>query len=71
MGILLSMGVGLFILAILAGLTQLWLVPWSFEVFLKLEMTLGALFLIACIIWFVVKEYREDIHNRNGDKLDD
>ena len=71
MGFGISIASGLFILAILLGLAQLWFMPWHFEVFLKLEMTLAALFLIVCVVWFVAKESREDKRNRSGDRLDD
>jgi hypothetical protein len=66
-----SIGCGLFVIGVLLGIIQLWFAPWSIQFFVKLEMTIGALFLIVCVIWFVTKEYREDKTNRSGDKLDD
>lgn len=58
---------GLFVLAVLLGLAQLWLAPWSPEVFIKLEMSVGALLLVAGVVLFVVKEYRDDKATRRGD----
>ncbi len=60
---------GLFVLAIVLGLAQLWFAPFSADVFAKVEMSVGALLLIACVVWFAVKEYRDDEETRSG-KLD-
>jgi Na+-translocating ferredoxin:NAD+ oxidoreductase RnfE subunit len=66
-----SIGTGLFIIGVLLGIIQLWFQPWSFQLFLKLEMTIGALLLIVCVVWFVAKEYLQDKTNRSGDSLDE
>ena len=58
---------GLFVLGVLLGLAQLWFTPWSPEVFVKLEMSVGGLLLIVGGVWFVVREYREDKATRRGD----
>jgi hypothetical protein len=58
---------GLFVLGVLLGLAQLWFAPWSPEVFVKLEMSVGGLLLIAGAVMFVVREYRDDRETRRGD----
>jgi len=58
---------GLFVLGVLLGLGQLWFAPWSPEVFIKLEMSVGGLLLIVGVVWFVVKEYRDDKAMKRGD----
>ena len=63
----LTIGVALFILAVLLVLGQLWFSPWSPDVFIKLEMSLGGLLLIDGVVWFAVKEYRDDKATRRGD----
>jgi hypothetical protein len=65
-----SLGIGLFVVGVLLGVIQLWFEPWSADTFIKLEITLGALLLIVCVISFFSKEYKEDKINRNGDQLD-
>ena len=63
----LAIGVGLFVLGVLLGLAQLWFSPWSPDVFIKLEMSLGGLLLIDGVVWFAVKEYRDGKATRRGD----
>ena len=58
---------GLFVLGVLLGLAQLWFAPWSPAVFIKLEMSVGGLLLIAGVVLFVVREYRDDKATRRGD----
>lgn len=60
----------LFVAAVLIGVAQLWFTPWAPEIFLKLELTVAAAFLIVIVICFVIKEYSEDKTNRDGDHLD-
>ncbi|MFA5985099.1 MAG: hypothetical protein WC782_13875 [Methylococcaceae bacterium] len=64
-------GTAAFILGIVLGLIQLWFEPWRFVIFLKLELTLGALFLINLAIGFTRKEYKDYKRQQDGDKLDD
>lgn len=64
-------GTTFFVLSIVLGLVQLWFEPWSFTLFIKLEITVGALFLIILVIGFSRKEYKEYKHQQSGDKLDD
>jgi hypothetical protein len=64
-------GTTFFVLSIILGLIQLWFEPWSFALFIKLEITLGALFLINLAIGFARKEYKDYKHQQDGDKLDD
>ena len=63
----LSICTGLFVLGVLLGLGQLWFAPWSPEVFVKLEMSVGGLLSIVGVVWFVVKEYRDDKATKRGD----
>ena len=63
----LSISAGLFVLGVLLGLCQLWFAPWSPAVFIKLEMSVGGLLLIAGTAWFVIKEYRTSKRMRRGD----
>ena len=65
-----SIGSVLFVAAVLIGVVQLWFTPWSPDIFLKLELTVGAAFLIVIVICFVIKEYNEDRSNRDGGRLD-
>ena len=64
-----SIGSVLFVAAVLIGVVQLWFTPWSPDIFLKLELTVGAAFLIVIVICFVIKEYNEDRSNRGGGRL--
>ena len=50
MNIFLTIGTGLFVLSILLGIAQLWLVFLDPLIFFKLEMTIGALILIVFAI---------------------
>jgi len=61
----------LFVLSVFLGIIQLWFVPWSPELFLKLEITVAALLLVVLVIWFAKRETREDKANRSGEHLDD
>ncbi len=67
-GILL--GAAFFVLGVMLALVQLWFAPWSAELFVKLEMTIGALCLVVVVVWFVFTEYKETKINRSGDHLD-
>lgn len=65
-----AIGSALFVAAVVIGVVQLWFAPWRPDIFLKLELTVGAAFLIDIVICFVIKEYTEDKANRGGDHLD-
>ena len=65
-----TLGTFLFALGMLLGLIQLWFTPWSMEIFSKLEITIGAFFIIVLVVWFVTKEFKEDKVNRSGHDLD-
>ncbi len=54
-GIILAAGI--FISAMLAGITQIWFTLWSAEIFAKVEITLGALLLMDIVMIYVLKEY--------------
>ena len=56
-------GAGLF-------LAQLWLQPWSPDLFLKLTATDGVLFAIALVVAFLLRERRESERLRNRRELD-
>ena len=71
MNIGLAIGTGLFVLSVLLGIGQLWFNFFDPLVFIKLEMTIGALILIVFAVWFVTKETREDKINSSGERLDD
>ncbi len=64
-------GTAFFVLGIVLGLIQLWFEPWSIALFVKLEITLGALFIINLVVAFNRKEYKEYKRQQDGDKLDD
>jgi hypothetical protein len=71
MRISIGLGASLFVAGVLLALFQLWFVPWSPEIFLKMEITIGAFFLVVLVVYFVVKEYGENKTTRSGDRLDD
>jgi uncharacterized membrane protein YcjF (UPF0283 family) len=60
----------LFVAAVVIGVVQLWFALWSPDIFLKLELTVGAAFLIDVVICFVIKEFNDDRSNRGGGRLD-
>jgi hypothetical protein len=64
-------GITFFVLGIVLGLIQLWFEPWNIVLFIKLEITLGTLFLINLAIGFTRKEYKDYKRQQDGDKLDD
>lgn len=64
-------GTALFVLGVVLALVQMWFNPWTAELFLKMEMTLGGLFLIVVGVCFVRNEYSENKRTRSGDSLDD
>jgi len=64
------LGSVLFVAAVVIGVVQLWFAPWSPDIFLKLELTVGAAFLIDVVICFVIREYHDDRSNRGGGRLD-
>lgn len=61
----------LFGLGIVIALIQLWFTPWIFALFIKLEITLGAVFVMVLVIGFVARELNEDNETRSGERLDD
>jgi hypothetical protein len=65
-----SIGTVLFVTAVLIGVVQLWFTPWRPDIFLKLELTVGAAFLIDIAVCFVIREHNEDRANRGGGRLD-
>jgi uncharacterized membrane protein YcjF (UPF0283 family) len=71
MNVGIASGTALFVLGVVLAIIQLWFAPFSGELFIKLEMTIAALFLIVCVVAFVAREYREDKTTRSGDRLDD
>lgn len=60
----------LFVTGVILGVIELWFAPWTPDVFIKLELTLGAALVIVYVIDFVRREQREHEQTRNGDKLD-
>lgn len=62
-------GIVLFVAAVVIGVVQLWFTPWNSDIFLKLELTIGAALLIDIAICFVIREQNEDKANRGGGRL--
>jgi hypothetical protein len=63
-------GTALFVACVVVFMVQLWFAPWSPDIFFKIEMTLGGLLVIVVVVWFMVKEYRQDKETRSGESLD-
>jgi hypothetical protein len=66
----LFIGIVIFVAAVVIGVVQLWFTPWNPDTFLKLELTVGAAFLIDIAVCFVIREHNEDRANRGGGRLD-
>jgi hypothetical protein len=64
------LGAGLFVAAVLLGVVQLWFPVLTSNTFIKVELTLGAAFLVVVIVCIVIREYNEDKANRKGNRLD-
>ena len=58
---------GLFVLGVLLGLVQLWVSPWTPELFFKIEVSVGAMLAIVGVVCFVFKEARDSKAIRRGD----
>ncbi len=65
-----ALGMGLFVLAVMLGIVQLWFEPLAIEFFVKAEMTIAAFLVVLCVVVFVAKELRENKVNSSGDHLD-
>ena len=63
-------GTALFVAGIVVFMVQLWFTPFSPDTFFKIELTLGGLLVIVVVVWFMVKEYRQDRETRGGGGLD-
>jgi hypothetical protein len=63
-------GVALFIAAVIVALAQLWLTAWSAAVFIKIEITLGAMLAVLIAIWFTRKEYKDYKRQESNSALD-
>jgi len=48
---------GIFVLAVILSLVQMWFVPMEWALFWKILITLGAFFVVALAITLVFKEY--------------
>jgi uncharacterized membrane protein YcjF (UPF0283 family) len=66
-----GIGIVLFVLGIILAISQLWFAPWTPEIFLKVELTVAAALVIDLVVFYVVREYREDKATRSGERLDD
>jgi hypothetical protein len=55
----------LFLVGAALFLAQLWLQPWSPDLFLKLAATDGVVFVVAVVVAFVLRERRESARLRN------
>ena len=60
----------LFVAAALLVLLQLWLTPFSAELFTKLLITLGVLFVVALGIALVRREFAEEKKMKDGGYID-
>jgi hypothetical protein len=67
MKIAIGLAVALVVAAIALVLVQLWTAGMSAELFWKLEITLGALFVIVLVVTYAVKEYKEFKSLSKGD----
>jgi len=66
-----KIALGLFVFGIALMLIQLWFTPWSAEMFIKLLVTVGALFVVALVVTMVNKEAHELDKLKHGeDNLD-
>jgi hypothetical protein len=63
-------GVALFIAAVIVALAQLWLTAWSAAVFIKIEITIGAMLAVLIAIWFTRKEYKDYKRQETNSALD-
>jgi hypothetical protein len=63
-------GVALFIAAVVVALAQLWLTVWSAAVFVKIEITIGAMLAVLIAIWFTRKEYKDYKRQETDSALD-
>lgn len=66
---IIGLGIFFFVAGVILGLAQLWFAPWSAETFLKIEVTLAALLLIAVVVFYVIREHKDDVNTRSGDRL--
>ena len=64
-------GVALFILGIVVALAQLWLNVWRADTFVKIEITIGAVFAILVAVWFTRKEYKDYRRQASNPTLDE
>jgi len=64
-----ALALGLFVIAIVVGLLQVWLELWGPNTFFKLELTIGALWLVAVVFIYVKRESDEYRAIHDGDDL--
>lgn len=60
---------GFFILGAAALLLQLWFSPWSADVFLKIIISIGVLFIVSLVISFLLSEAQETKKLNEGKDL--
>ncbi|HSH97014.1 MAG: hypothetical protein ACAH07_01795 [Methylophilaceae bacterium] len=60
----------LFVLSIVFGLIQIWVTPWSAEIFAKIQLTLGAFLVMDIVLIYVIKEYKAYKAINQADQLD-
>lgn len=65
-----TIAVVLFVCAVSVGLLQLWFSLFSLQLFIKVEMTLGALLVVVLVLAFVMNESKESKSLRSGDRAD-
>jgi len=60
----------LFVLSLILAIIQVWFTPWTAEIFVKIELTVGALLVIDVVLLYVIKEYKAYKSISQADQLD-
>ncbi len=60
---------GLFVLGAIIVLVQLWFSLWSPEIFFKIAVTVGVLFVVSLVLSFVFKEAADTKNLKDGHDL--
>lgn len=59
------------VLWVILALVQLWLTPLSYEMFIKISVSAGLIFVIVLVIALVIREYISDKKLKGGGYIDD
>ena len=60
----------LFLAGVVVFLVQLWFQPWSADLFVKILITDGVLFIVAFVVNFLIRENKQSEKINNGSGLD-